>query len=149
MKWKLSVGSDSIFGSADVQTWDLLSLCQGSWGNVWFLIQNIWSVMKLVVSVQVGETSVVNVDCSRAGPGQLSLEAALDSPPSSPTGSAPGSGNTTPCCVAALSVSLIILFPSVFPCFLHRIVMLTFSSCQHKQLTFCTFTVVSSATVKK
>ncbi|XP_056248241.1 filamin-B isoform X2 [Seriola aureovittata] len=41
---------------------------------------------------KVGETSVVNVDCSRAGPGQLSLEAALDSPPSSPTGSAPGSG---------------------------------------------------------
>ncbi|XP_045932536.1 filamin-B isoform X1 [Micropterus dolomieu] len=41
---------------------------------------------------KVGETSVVNVDCSRAGPGQLSLEAALDSSPSSPTGSAPGSG---------------------------------------------------------
>ncbi|XP_035517689.1 filamin-C-like [Morone saxatilis] len=41
---------------------------------------------------KVGETSVVNVDCSRAGPGQLSLEAALDSPPTSPTGSAPGSG---------------------------------------------------------
>ncbi|XP_054866408.1 filamin-B isoform X1 [Amphiprion ocellaris] len=41
---------------------------------------------------KVGETSVVNVDCSQAGPGQLSLEAALDSPPSSPTGSAPGSG---------------------------------------------------------
>lgn len=45
------------------------------------------------VCVQVGEASVVNVDCSRAGPGQLSLEAALDSPPASPTGSAPGSGN--------------------------------------------------------
>lgn len=43
------------------------------------------------VSVQVGETSVVNVDCSRAGPGQLSLEDALDSSPTSPT----GSGNTT------------------------------------------------------
>ncbi|XP_008300395.1 filamin B a isoform X2 [Stegastes partitus] len=41
---------------------------------------------------KVGETSVVNVDCSRAGPGQLSLEAALDTPPTSPTGSAPGSG---------------------------------------------------------
>lgn len=40
--------------------------------------------------VQVGETSVVNVDCSRAGPGQLSLEAALDSPPSSPSSSKPG-----------------------------------------------------------
>uniref|UniRef100_A0A3B4VFD9 Filamin B n=1 Tax=Seriola dumerili TaxID=41447 RepID=A0A3B4VFD9_SERDU len=34
---------------------------------------------------KVGETSVVNVDCSRAGPGQLSLEAALDSPPSTKT----------------------------------------------------------------
>ncbi|TMS19569.1 Filamin-B [Larimichthys crocea] len=33
---------------------------------------------------KVGETSVVNVDCSRAGPGELSLEAALDSPPTSP-----------------------------------------------------------------
>uniref|UniRef100_A0A3Q4HHD8 Filamin B n=1 Tax=Neolamprologus brichardi TaxID=32507 RepID=A0A3Q4HHD8_NEOBR len=31
---------------------------------------------------KVGETSVVNVDCSQAGPGELSLEAALDSPPS-------------------------------------------------------------------
>ncbi|XP_076600524.1 filamin B a isoform X2 [Chaetodon auriga] len=41
---------------------------------------------------KVGETSVVNVDCSQVGPGQLSLEAALDSPPTSPTGSAPGSG---------------------------------------------------------
>uniref|UniRef100_A0A669B024 Filamin B n=1 Tax=Oreochromis niloticus TaxID=8128 RepID=A0A669B024_ORENI len=30
---------------------------------------------------KVGETSVVNVDCSQAGPGELSLEAALDSPP--------------------------------------------------------------------
>ena len=44
--------------------------------------------------MQVGETSVVNVDCSRAGPGELSLEAALDSPPTSPTGSRPGTGNT-------------------------------------------------------
>ncbi|XP_030274937.1 filamin-B-like isoform X1 [Sparus aurata] len=41
---------------------------------------------------KVGETNVVNVDCSRAGPGELSLEAALDSPPTSPTGSRPGSG---------------------------------------------------------
>ncbi|XP_027134628.1 filamin B a isoform X2 [Larimichthys crocea] len=41
---------------------------------------------------KVGETSVVNVDCSRAGPGELSLEAALDSPPTSPTGAAPVSG---------------------------------------------------------
>ncbi|XP_059185463.1 LOW QUALITY PROTEIN: filamin-B [Centropristis striata] len=47
---------------------------------------------------KVGETSVVNVDCSRAGSGELSLEAALDSPPTSPTsltsptGSAPRSG---------------------------------------------------------
>ncbi|XP_065811298.1 filamin-B isoform X2 [Labrus bergylta] len=41
---------------------------------------------------KVGETSVVNVDCSQAGPGELSLEAALDTPPSSPTGSAPRSG---------------------------------------------------------
>ncbi|XP_014268387.2 filamin B a isoform X2 [Maylandia zebra] len=41
---------------------------------------------------KVGETSVVNVDCSQAGPGELSLEAALDSPPSSPTGSGLGSG---------------------------------------------------------
>ncbi|XP_018518812.1 LOW QUALITY PROTEIN: filamin-B [Lates calcarifer] len=41
---------------------------------------------------KVGETSVVNVDCSRAGPGQLTLEAVPDSSPSSPTGSAPGSG---------------------------------------------------------
>ncbi|XP_053303290.1 filamin-B [Pleuronectes platessa] len=41
---------------------------------------------------KVGETSVVNVDCSLAGPGQLSLEALPDSSPSSPTGSAPGSG---------------------------------------------------------
>ncbi|KAM9362097.1 filamin B a [Symphorus nematophorus] len=41
---------------------------------------------------KVGETSVVNVDCSRAGPGELSLEAALDTPPTSPTGSAPRSG---------------------------------------------------------
>ncbi|XP_078803934.1 filamin-B isoform X3 [Oryzias latipes] len=31
---------------------------------------------------KVGETSVVNVDCTRAGPGELSLEAALDSPSS-------------------------------------------------------------------
>lgn len=37
---------------------------------------------------------MVNVDCSRAGPGELSLEAALDSPPTSPTGSRPGSGNS-------------------------------------------------------
>ncbi|KAK5871946.1 hypothetical protein PBY51_012685 [Eleginops maclovinus] len=43
---------------------------------------------------KVGETSVVNVDCSKAGPGQLSLEAALDTPPTSPTGSAPRTGNT-------------------------------------------------------
>ncbi|XP_034726061.1 filamin-B [Etheostoma cragini] len=41
---------------------------------------------------KVGETSVVNVDCSRAGPGQLSLEAVPDSTPTSPTGFAPGSG---------------------------------------------------------
>ncbi|XP_060926160.1 filamin-B isoform X1 [Limanda limanda] len=41
---------------------------------------------------KVGETSVVNVDCSLAGPGQLSLEALPDSSPSSPTGSAPGAG---------------------------------------------------------
>lgn len=41
---------------------------------------------------QVGETSVVNVDCSRAGPGQLSLEAVPDSSPASPTGSAPAAG---------------------------------------------------------
>ncbi|XP_074525668.1 filamin B a [Halichoeres trimaculatus] len=41
---------------------------------------------------KVGETSVVNVDCSQAGPGELSLEAALDTPPTSPTGSAPRSG---------------------------------------------------------
>uniref|UniRef100_A0A3B5BCJ8 Filamin B n=1 Tax=Stegastes partitus TaxID=144197 RepID=A0A3B5BCJ8_9TELE len=34
---------------------------------------------------KVGETSVVNVDCSRAGPGQLSLEAALDTPPTTKT----------------------------------------------------------------
>ncbi|XP_029947767.1 filamin B a isoform X1 [Salarias fasciatus] len=40
---------------------------------------------------KVGEGSVLNVDCSRAGPGELSLEAALDSPPSSPTGSTPRS----------------------------------------------------------
>ncbi|KAM6947498.1 filamin B a [Lycodopsis pacificus] len=40
----------------------------------------------------VGETSVVNVDCSRAGPGQLTLEAVPDSSPASPTGSAPASG---------------------------------------------------------
>ncbi|XP_056886681.1 filamin-B isoform X1 [Takifugu flavidus] len=39
---------------------------------------------------KVGETSVVNVDCSRAGPGELSLEAALDSPPASPASSKPG-----------------------------------------------------------
>lgn len=44
----------------------------------------------LRVCVQVGETSVVNVDCSRAGPGELSLEAALDSPPASPVSSKPG-----------------------------------------------------------
>ncbi|KAI3369718.1 hypothetical protein L3Q82_024560 [Scortum barcoo] len=43
---------------------------------------------------KVGETSVVNVDCSRAGPGELSLEAALDSSPTSPTGSAPRSAKT-------------------------------------------------------
>ncbi|KAM6979784.1 LOW QUALITY PROTEIN: filamin B a [Aplochiton taeniatus] len=36
---------------------------------------------------KVGETSVVNVDCSRAGPGLLTLEATPDSAP----GSAPGS----------------------------------------------------------
>ncbi|XP_030585128.1 filamin B a isoform X2 [Archocentrus centrarchus] len=36
---------------------------------------------------KVGETSVVNVDCSQAGPGELSLEAALDSTPTSPPGS--------------------------------------------------------------
>ncbi|XP_024125017.1 filamin-B isoform X2 [Oryzias melastigma] len=34
---------------------------------------------------KVGETSVVNVDCTRAGPGELSLEAALDSPSSGST----------------------------------------------------------------
>ncbi|XP_049441714.1 filamin-B isoform X1 [Epinephelus fuscoguttatus] len=39
---------------------------------------------------KVGEPSVVNVDCSRAGPGTLSLEDALDSPPISPSGAAPG-----------------------------------------------------------
>lgn len=50
----------------------------------------VWSML---LSLQVGETSVVNVDCSQAGPGELSLEAALDSPPSSPTGSGLGSGN--------------------------------------------------------
>lgn len=33
---------------------------------------------------------MVNVDCSRAGPGELSLEAALDSPPASPASSLPG-----------------------------------------------------------
>ncbi|XP_056130431.1 LOW QUALITY PROTEIN: filamin-B [Lampris incognitus] len=38
---------------------------------------------------KVGETSVVNVDCSRAGPGQLSFEAVPDSL-SGPTGSGPG-----------------------------------------------------------
>ncbi|KAM3621534.1 uncharacterized protein V6R79_012576 [Siganus canaliculatus] len=42
---------------------------------------------------KVGETSVLNVDCSRAGPGELSLEAALDSPPASPTGSGPRPGS--------------------------------------------------------
>ncbi|XP_028303701.1 filamin B a isoform X2 [Gouania willdenowi] len=42
---------------------------------------------------KVGETSMLNVDCSRAGPGELSLEAALDSPPTSPTGSTPRSGS--------------------------------------------------------
>ncbi|XP_035485929.2 filamin-B isoform X1 [Scophthalmus maximus] len=41
---------------------------------------------------KVGETSVLNVDCSLAGPGQLGLEAVPDSSPTSPTGSAPGSG---------------------------------------------------------
>ncbi|XP_035857712.1 filamin-B isoform X2 [Sander lucioperca] len=41
---------------------------------------------------KVGEISVVNVDCSRAGPGQLSLEAVPDSSSTSPTGFAPGSG---------------------------------------------------------
>ncbi|KAF7207732.1 filamin-B isoform X1 [Nothobranchius furzeri] len=40
---------------------------------------------------KVGEISVLNVDCSLAGPGQLSLEAVPDSP-SSPTGSGLGSG---------------------------------------------------------
>ncbi|KAM9859071.1 filamin B a [Aulostomus maculatus] len=35
---------------------------------------------------KVGETSVVNVDCSHAGPGQLSLEAVPDSSSSSPQG---------------------------------------------------------------
>lgn len=44
----------------------------------------------LVVFLQVGEISVVNVDCSRAGPGQLTLEAI---PESSPTGAATGSGS--------------------------------------------------------
>uniref|UniRef100_UPI003AB0DB0F filamin-B-like n=1 Tax=Centroberyx gerrardi TaxID=166262 RepID=UPI003AB0DB0F len=39
---------------------------------------------------KVGETSVVNVDCSQAGPGRLSLEDALDS--TSPTGSGPAAG---------------------------------------------------------
>nr|XP_020466872.1 filamin-B isoform X2 [Monopterus albus] len=41
---------------------------------------------------KVGEPSVVSVDCSRAGPGLLSLEAIPDASPTSPTGSAPGSG---------------------------------------------------------
>ncbi|KAK2861659.1 hypothetical protein Q5P01_001192 [Channa striata] len=41
---------------------------------------------------KVGEISVVNVDCSRAGPGQLSLEAIPESSPTSPMGTAPGSG---------------------------------------------------------
>ncbi|KAF0034429.1 hypothetical protein F2P81_012187 [Scophthalmus maximus] len=50
------------------------------------------SGIQLVVSAQVGETSVLNVDCSLAGPGQLGLEAVPDSSPTSPTGSAPGSG---------------------------------------------------------
>lgn len=49
-------------------------------------------VLMCVFCAQVGETSVVNVDCSKAGPGELSLEAALDTPPTSPTGSAPRSG---------------------------------------------------------
>ncbi|KAM9365728.1 LOW QUALITY PROTEIN: filamin-B-like [Pholidichthys leucotaenia] len=42
---------------------------------------------------KVGEPSILNVDCSRAGPGELSLEAALDSPPSSPTASRLASGS--------------------------------------------------------
>uniref|UniRef100_A0A3Q2DPS8 Filamin-B-like n=1 Tax=Cyprinodon variegatus TaxID=28743 RepID=A0A3Q2DPS8_CYPVA len=41
---------------------------------------------------KVGEISVLNVDCSRAGPGQLSLEAVPDASPSSPGDS--GSGKT-------------------------------------------------------
>ncbi|XP_067360675.1 filamin-B isoform X2 [Channa argus] len=41
---------------------------------------------------KVGEISVVNVDCSRAGPGKLSLEAIPESSPTSPMGAAPGSG---------------------------------------------------------
>ncbi|XP_029007336.1 filamin-B isoform X2 [Betta splendens] len=41
---------------------------------------------------KVGETSVVNVDCSRAGPGQLTLEAVPESTSASPTGAALGSG---------------------------------------------------------
>ncbi|XP_056293610.1 filamin-B isoform X2 [Pseudoliparis swirei] len=41
---------------------------------------------------KVGETGVLNVDCSRAGPGQLSLEAVPESSASSPTGSSPASG---------------------------------------------------------
>ncbi|KAK5600034.1 hypothetical protein CRENBAI_011014 [Crenichthys baileyi] len=40
---------------------------------------------------KVGEISVLNVDCSRAGPGQLSLEAVPESSPTSPVGSGPGS----------------------------------------------------------
>ncbi|XP_038164691.1 filamin-B isoform X4 [Cyprinodon tularosa] len=39
---------------------------------------------------KVGEISVLNVDCSRAGPGQLSLEAVPDASPSSPGDSGSG-----------------------------------------------------------
>ncbi|KAK9529610.1 hypothetical protein VZT92_013690 [Zoarces viviparus] len=61
-------------------------------------VQMPFDLSKVVASgsglkrAKVGETSVVNVDCSRAGPGQLSLEAVPDSSPASPTGSAPASG---------------------------------------------------------
>lgn len=37
---------------------------------------------------------MVNVDCSRAGPGALTLEAALDSSPTTPTSSVLGSGKS-------------------------------------------------------
>lgn len=68
-----------------------LTLCQMKWGTVSLMCLMKCKSDPACVSVQVGETSVVNVDCTRAGPGQLSLEDALDSSPTSPT----GSGNTT------------------------------------------------------